>query len=200
MKRTTTLLLAAAGGALLWRRARRSADDPDGGVLDADEARALYDRLAPVYDGVAAPTRSAPGGSTTAPSGARLRPGDTAVSLARDRPEPRPLARAVGLTGRVVGVDLSAAMLAQARDRVRRLGLDNELVRADVRELAFPKGWTGSSPCSRSRWSRTTTPSSSGPSPRSGPAGGSPSPGSAGPTDGPSGPSGSASSSTGRSG
>ena len=52
MKRTTPLLLAAAaGGALLWRRAAR--DGPSADILDADQARALYDRLAPVYDGVA---------------------------------------------------------------------------------------------------------------------------------------------------
>ena len=47
MKRTTPLLLAAAsGGALLWRRAAR--DGPSADILDADQARALYDRLAPV--------------------------------------------------------------------------------------------------------------------------------------------------------
>lgn len=147
MKRTTTLLLAAAGGALLWRRARRSADDPDGGVLDADEARALYDRLAPVYDGVAGAYAllGARRLHDRAVGALRLRPGDTAVSLGCGTgPNLGPLARAVGLTGRVVGVDLSAAMLAQARDRVRRLGLDNvELVRADVREFAFPEGLDG---------------------------------------------------------
>ena len=146
MKRTTTLLLAtAAGGALLWRRARRNG--PNGDVLGADQARALYDRIAPIYDGVA---------GAYALLGARrlheravrallLRPGGTAVSLGCGTgPNLGALARAVGPTGRVVGVDLSAGMLAQARDRVRRLGLDNvELVQADVREFVFPEGLDG---------------------------------------------------------
>ena len=136
-----TGLLSAAG--LLWLRARHAGSNTDDGVLDADEARALYDRLAPTYDLVA---------GAYALLGARrlhrqavralgLRPGDTAVSLGCGTgPNLEALARAVGPAGRVVGVDLSAGMLDQARARARRHGLANvELVQGDVRSFRFPK-------------------------------------------------------------
>ena len=69
-----------------------------------------------------------------------LRPGDTVVDVAcgtglnfqllQDR---------IGPDGRVVGVDLTDAMLARAQDRVERSGWGNvTLVQADAVEFAFP--------------------------------------------------------------
>lgn len=52
----------------------------------------------------------------------------------------RHLQRAVGRTGRIVGVDLTADMLAQAERRVRAAGWTNvELVHADAAEWTFPR-------------------------------------------------------------
>lgn len=52
------------------------------------------------------------------------------------------LARAVGPAGHVTGLDFSAGMLAVARQRVRRLGLEDRvrLVEGDALELPFPDG------------------------------------------------------------
>jgi SAM-dependent methyltransferase len=52
-----------------------------------------------------------------------------------------PAARAAGPSGRVVGVDITAPLLALARDRAAREGLDNvELVRADATDTGFDDG------------------------------------------------------------
>ena len=48
---TATSLLSAVF--FLWHRSRRAGSDVGDGVLDADQARTLYDRLAPTYDLVA---------------------------------------------------------------------------------------------------------------------------------------------------
>ena len=140
MKRTVPLLLAVAGGALLWRRSRRTAEP---GVLGPDAVRALYDRLAPVYDAVAAAYDLAGSGlfHRRAVEALRLSPGDTVVDLACGTGANLPhLVGAVGPTGRVVGVDLSPGMLARARQRAERAGWANvELVEADVRAFAFPE-------------------------------------------------------------
>ncbi|MEM1118720.1 MAG: methyltransferase domain-containing protein [Bacteroidota bacterium] len=140
MKRTTALALAAAGGALLWRRARAS-DDP--GILGPQAVRDLYDRLAPVYDALAPGYALLGGGAYRhqAVGALALRPSDTVVDLACGTGANFPhLARAVGAEGRVIGVDLSPGMLAQARQRIEDEGWDNiELVVADVREFAFPE-------------------------------------------------------------
>lgn len=140
MKRTTALALAAAGGALLWRRARAS-DDP--GILGPQAVRDLYDRLAPVYDALAPGYTLLGGGAyrRQAVGALALRPGDTVVDLACGTGANFPhLARAVGAGGRVIGVDLSPGMLAQARQRIEDEGWENvELVEADVRAFAFPE-------------------------------------------------------------
>ena len=143
MKRITPLVLAAAaGGALLWRRARRSASgEPT--VLGPESVRRLYDRLAPVYDQAATAYGLVGGGRyrRRAVEALRLAPGDTAVDLCCGTGANLPLlVEAVGPTGRVVGVDLSPGMLAQARQRVEAEGWENvELVEADVRAFAFPE-------------------------------------------------------------
>ena len=142
MKRITPLVLAAAaGGALLWRRARRSASgEPT--VLGPEAVRRLYDRLAPVYDQAATAYRLVGGARyrRRAVESLCLSPGDTAVDLCCGTGANLPfLVEAVDPTGRVVGVDLSPGMLAQARQRVEAAGWQNvELVEADVREFAFP--------------------------------------------------------------
>ncbi len=54
------------------------------------------------------------------------------------------LRRAVGPEGRITGVDLSDAMLEQARERVLRHGWDNiELVHSDAAAYSFPAGVNG---------------------------------------------------------
>ncbi|MEO7589334.1 MAG: methyltransferase domain-containing protein [Arachnia sp.] len=104
----------------------------------------LYDRVSPVYDAAASVFR---------PLGARrlqeravdlldLQPGDTVVDLGCGTGVNLPiLARAVGERGRVVGVDLSAGMLARARRRADHHGLPQvSLIRADIRSFHVPPG------------------------------------------------------------
>jgi demethylmenaquinone methyltransferase/2-methoxy-6-polyprenyl-1,4-benzoquinol methylase len=70
----------------------------------------------------------------------RLRPGGTVVDVACGTGQNFPLIeRAVGPDGRIVGVDLTDAMLAQAQGRVERNGWSNvSLVQADAADYAFP--------------------------------------------------------------
>lgn len=70
----------------------------------------------------------------------RLSPGDTVVELGCGTGHNLPhLVEAVGAKGRVVGVDLTDAMLAQARRRVKRAGwLNVELVLSDAAAFALP--------------------------------------------------------------
>jgi demethylmenaquinone methyltransferase/2-methoxy-6-polyprenyl-1,4-benzoquinol methylase len=70
----------------------------------------------------------------------RLRPGGTVVDLACGTGQNFPLIeRAIGPDGRIVGVDLTDAMLAQARRRMERNGWSNiSLVQADAADYAFP--------------------------------------------------------------
>jgi demethylmenaquinone methyltransferase/2-methoxy-6-polyprenyl-1,4-benzoquinol methylase len=112
------------------------------GILDAQAIQRLYDQLAPSYDALASVYRAV-GSRRLAERGMRLldlRPGDTAVDLGCGTGVNLPeLARLVGPTGRVVGIDLSPQMLARARERITRAGFSNvELVQGDVRGFAFP--------------------------------------------------------------
>ena len=142
MKRTVPLLLSAAGGALLWRRSQRSASG-EPAVLGPEAVRHLYDRLAPVYDRAATAYGLVGGGRyrRRAVESLCLAPGDTAVDLCCGTGANLPLlVEAVGPAGRVVGVDLSPGMLAQARQRIEAAGWENvDLVEVDVREFAFPE-------------------------------------------------------------
>jgi ubiquinone/menaquinone biosynthesis C-methylase UbiE len=69
-----------------------------------------------------------------------LRKGDTVIDMACGTGLNFPLLqRAVGPGGRIVGVDLTDAMLARAQDRVKANGWDNvSLVQADAAGFDFP--------------------------------------------------------------
>jgi len=57
------------------------------------------------------------------------------------------LQEAIGETGRIIGVDLTDAMLEQARRRVAKAGWENvELVQADATHYQFPAQVDGFSP------------------------------------------------------
>src|SRR3954453_8865869 len=70
----------------------------------------------------------------------RLRPGDRVIDIACGTGLNLPLIEeAIGPAGRVIGVDLTDAMLAQAQDRITMNGWSNvSLVRADAAEFEFP--------------------------------------------------------------
>jgi ubiquinone/menaquinone biosynthesis C-methylase UbiE len=72
----------------------------------------------------------------------RLRPGDTVVDIACGTGlNFSLLEQVVGPEGRIVGVDLTDAMLAQAEQRIETNGWRNvSLVQADAAELDFPPG------------------------------------------------------------
>src|ERR1700733_3028374 len=69
-----------------------------------------------------------------------LRPGDTVIDVACGTGLNFPLLqKAVGPGGRIVGVDLTDAMLARARDRIKANGWSNvSLVKADAAGFDFP--------------------------------------------------------------
>lgn len=69
-----------------------------------------------------------------------LRPGDTVVDIACGTGlNFSPIQDAIGPEGRVIGADLTDAMLVQARSRVESNGWSNvELVQADARDFEFP--------------------------------------------------------------
>ncbi len=71
-----------------------------------------------------------------------LRPGDTVVDVACGTGlNFSLLEEEIGPDGRLVGVDLTDAMLAQARERVETKGWSNvDLVQADAAEFEFPTG------------------------------------------------------------
>ncbi|MBI2892491.1 MAG: methyltransferase domain-containing protein [Deltaproteobacteria bacterium] len=74
-----------------------------------------------------------------------LQPGATVVEIGCGTGANFPLLeRAVGRAGRIIGVDLTEAMLEQARRRVLLEGWPNvELVRTDAASFGFPSGVNG---------------------------------------------------------
>lgn len=74
-----------------------------------------------------------------------LQPGDTVIEIACGTGLNFPLYQeAVGPQGKIIGVGLTDAMLAQARQRVRENGWQNvTLVHSDAREYRFPAGVDG---------------------------------------------------------
>ena len=111
-------------------------------VLTKREVRALYDRIAPLYDLALRGYQLAgiDGHRRQAVELLCLHPGDTVVDLgcgtgANFRfPE-----EAVGPDGRIIGVDISGAMLEIARERCTAADWRNvELVEGDFSEFQFP--------------------------------------------------------------
>jgi demethylmenaquinone methyltransferase/2-methoxy-6-polyprenyl-1,4-benzoquinol methylase len=74
-----------------------------------------------------------------------LQPGDTVVDLACGTGLNFPLLeKKVGQDGKIIGVDLTDAMLDQARERVHNAAWTNvELVQADLAQYEFPSGVSG---------------------------------------------------------
>ena len=112
--------------------------------LTPDAVRARYRRAAASYDAAVLAYRLVGIGSHRAPAIAALalRPGDTVVDLGCGTGlNLAGLVRAVGPHGRVIGIDLTDAMLARAAVRVARAGWRNvTLVEADARDFAWPPG------------------------------------------------------------
>ena len=113
---------------------------------DPEEARRRYDRMATDYD------RSLDTGRSVmermrrrAVAGLGLRAGDTVLDIGCGTGASFPLlATAVGPRGRVVGVDQSAAMLAQARSRIASEGWPNiELIEAPIQDARLPASADG---------------------------------------------------------
>jgi demethylmenaquinone methyltransferase/2-methoxy-6-polyprenyl-1,4-benzoquinol methylase len=104
-----------------------------------DRARALesYRRLAPGYDQA---TRRIGRKRLRAIDLLRLAPGDVVLDAACGTGAALDvLSRAVGSGGRVIGVELSSPMIAQARERVERSGLRNVvLIEAPMEAAALP--------------------------------------------------------------
>jgi len=71
-----------------------------------------------------------------------LRPGDSVVEIACGTGlNFQSIEQEIGPEGRIVGVDLTDAMLAQAQDRIETNGWGNvSLVQADAAEFEFPTG------------------------------------------------------------
>ena len=71
-----------------------------------------------------------------------LRPGASVIDIGCGTGLNFPLIEeAIGRAGRIVGVDLTDAMLARARDRIETNGWSNiSLVQADAAEFEFPTG------------------------------------------------------------
>lgn len=113
-------------------------------VLEANEVRSLYDRMAPFYDVASKPygwfgTRRL---AERAIEELRLEPGDIVVELGTGTGRNlEALSAAVGSGGRVVGVDLSPGMLKVAQAKVDEMGLGNvDLVEADMTDYQLPQG------------------------------------------------------------
>lgn len=114
-----------------------------GSIRDAEAVQTLYDRVAFAYD---------PAAWILLPLGARrmrgraielldLHPGQTVVDLGCGTgANLSALADAVGDTGRVIGIDLSSKMLAQARRRANRHHLTQVILeQADIRDFELPE-------------------------------------------------------------
>ena len=130
------------GVAFWWRRRTPTQAAAEDGILGPGQVRHLYDQFASNYD-LMASVYDLVGSRRLAAHGVRLLnlgPGDVVVDLGCGTGVNLPqLAAEVGPEGRVIGVDLSAGMLDQARQRVASKGLTNvELVQQDVREFEFP--------------------------------------------------------------
>lgn len=126
--------------------ARRTTQDGD---RARDEVRAIYDKGARYYDptvwlyylaGMRIGRWRRKGIEALA-----LRPGDTVVEIGCGTGLNFPLLQqAVGSKGKIIGIDISEAMLERARRRVRDAGWQNvELIRCAAADFEFPDGIAG---------------------------------------------------------
>jgi demethylmenaquinone methyltransferase/2-methoxy-6-polyprenyl-1,4-benzoquinol methylase len=99
-----------------------------------------YDVTSRLYPAPGYPQR---GQRLRALSALRLRPGSSVIDLACGTGLNFPLIQeAIGPDGRILGVDLTDAMLARAQDRIERSSWANvSLVQADAAGFAFPDGF-----------------------------------------------------------
>jgi ubiquinone/menaquinone biosynthesis C-methylase UbiE len=102
-----------------------------------DAITAQYDRVAPFYRSLSPLFLINPWARRKGVAALGLRPGDTVLEMAVGTGRNLPyLVEAVGPSGRVIGVDLSAGMLREAAKMVEQRGWSNvELTRADATEL-----------------------------------------------------------------
>ena len=118
-------------------------------VLTPSQTRALYRRLAPRYDRLVELFRLSGARVSTyrrrAVEALSVSPGDTVVDLGCGTGRNFPwLERTVTDSGRIVGVDLTDAMLREARHRVESAGWANvDLVEADVGDYELPGNMGG---------------------------------------------------------
>lgn len=137
-KITGAAIVIAAALALVnrWARTRSDTEPTTSGVLNPAGVRDLYDRVAPYYDLAALPYRwtGAQRLIRQAVDELTLQPGDRVVDLGTGTGRNLPaLAKAVGDSGQVIGVDISPEMLSRARQRVAEHDLGNvTLVEADI--------------------------------------------------------------------
>lgn len=103
-------------------------------------AVARYGRLAPNYDRA---TRRAAPVRARAVAALGLQPGDTVLDVACGTGVCFPLiAERIGPTGRLIGVEMSPAMIAQARARVDAHGWTNvTLIEAPMESARLPGRW-----------------------------------------------------------
>jgi len=117
--------------------------DPSAGTLEAGEVRAMFDRIAKVYDLL----------NSVMTAGLHHRWRERAADLARVGPGSRvldvatgtgdlaiELARRVAPGGEVVGSDFSEAMLARARTKTKPPGAELSFQWGDALELPFADG------------------------------------------------------------
>ena len=111
-------------------------------LMGPEEVRTLYRRTAPMYDTAVWMYRitGISRHRKISVAALRLQPGDTVVDMGCGTGLNLPLLRdAVGPAGRVIGVDLTDAMLERARRRVEQAGWGNvELIEANLTEYVFP--------------------------------------------------------------
>lgn len=116
-------------------------------VLNKQQIRQLYQRTANFYDIALWGYRlmGVTGHRQRAIESLQLQLGDTVVDIGCGTGANfAMLEKAVGPTGRIIGVDLSEAMLARAAKRIERAGWKNTLlVEADLTTWTIPKDTAG---------------------------------------------------------
>lgn len=118
-------------------------------LLQPRELRKLYTKRARQYDALLGLTRVVGADIQRyrrfSIDALELRPGDTVVDLGCGTGLNFPmLSKRIGPTGKIIGVDLTPAMLEVARKRCRRHRIENvELVEADMAEYEIPRGVDG---------------------------------------------------------